>query len=84
MAVIDVHTRELLTLRAYDGWDVDSAWTIRTLAAAISQLKRRPTAVMHDRARQFAGQVERRRHLIGCRLLALLAPASLPAAISTP
>jgi PIN domain nuclease of toxin-antitoxin system len=39
--------------------DFLSAWTIRTLAAAISKLKRRPTAVMHDRARQFAGQVER-------------------------
>jgi len=35
MAIIDVHTRELLGLRAYDGWDVDSVWTIRTLAAAL-------------------------------------------------
>ena len=59
MAVIDVHTRELLTLRAYDGWDVDSAWTMQTLAATMNKSKRRPTAVMHDRARQFAGQVER-------------------------
>jgi transposase InsO family protein len=77
MAVIDVHTRELLTLRAYDGWDVDSAWTIRTLAAAISKLKRRPTAVMHDRARQFAGQVERQLRVLEvdqCRL-----PPRLPA-----
>jgi transposase InsO family protein len=44
MAVIDVRTRELLTLRAYDARDVDSTWTVRTLAAAISKLKRRPTA----------------------------------------
>jgi transposase InsO family protein len=71
MAVIDVHTRELLTLRAYDGWDVDSAWTMRTLAAAMSQSKRRPTAVMHDRAPQFAGQVERQLRVLEvdrCRL----------------
>jgi transposase InsO family protein len=59
MAIIDVCTRELLALRAYDDWDVDSEWTMRTLAAAIGQWKRRPTAVMHDRAPQFAGQVER-------------------------
>ena len=47
MAIIDVHTRELLGLRAYKGWDVDSAWTMRTLATAMSELKRKPTAVMH-------------------------------------
>ena len=59
MAVIDVRTRELLALCAYTGWDVDSAWTMRVLAAAMSRSKRKPTAVMHDRAPQFAGQVER-------------------------
>jgi len=59
MAIIDVHTRELLGLRAYDGSDVDSAWTMRTLATTMSALKRSPTAVMHDRAPQFAGQVAR-------------------------
>jgi putative transposase len=77
MAVIDVYTRELLALRAYDGWDVDSEWTMRTLAAAISQWKRRPTAVMHDRAPQFAGQVERQLRVLEveqCRL-----PPRLPA-----
>jgi transposase InsO family protein len=77
MAVIDVHTRELLTLRAYDGWDVDSAWTMRMLAAAMSKFKRRPTAVMHDRAPQFAGQVERQLRVLEvdqCRL-----PPRLPA-----
>ena len=77
MAVIDVCTRELLTLRAYDGWDVDSAWTMRILAAAMSNLKRRPTAVMHDRAPQFAGQVERQLRVLEvdqCRL-----PPRLPA-----
>ncbi len=49
MAIIDVHTRELLGLRAHDGWDVDSVWTMRTLAAALSESKRKPTAVnRHD------------------------------------
>jgi hypothetical protein len=32
---------------------------MRTLATAMSASKRGPTAVMHDRAPQFAGQVER-------------------------
>jgi hypothetical protein len=50
MAIIDVHTRELVGLRTYDGWDVDSTWTMRTLAAALSESKRSLTAVMHDRA----------------------------------
>jgi transposase len=59
MIVVDVCTRELLLLRAYDGWDVDSTWTMRTLAWAMSETGRTPTAVMHDRAPQFAGQVSR-------------------------
>jgi transposase len=77
MAVIDVYTRELLTLCAYDGWDVDSVWTMRTLAVAMSQSKRRPTAVMHDRAPQFVGQVARQLRVLEvdqCRL-----PPRLPA-----
>jgi transposase InsO family protein len=71
MAIIDVHTRELLGLRAYDGWDVDSAWTMRTWATTMSALKRSPTAAMHDRAPQIAGQVERRLRVLEvdqCRL----------------
>ena len=59
LIVIDVYTRELLDLRAFDGWDVDSKWTMRTLAAAMSRLKRLPIAVMHDQAPVFAGQVAR-------------------------
>jgi hypothetical protein len=77
MAIIDVHTRELLGLRAYDGWDVDSVWTMRTLAVALSESKRKPTAVMHDRAPEFAGQVERQLRVLEvdqCRL-----PPRLPA-----
>jgi hypothetical protein len=77
MVILDVYTRELLGLRAYDGWDVDSTWTMRTLAAAFSESKRLPTAVMHDRAPQFAGQVERQLRVLEvdqCRL-----PPRLPA-----
>jgi putative transposase len=79
MAVIDVYTRELLALRAYDSWDVDSAWTMRSssLAAAMSESKRRPTAVLHDRAPQFSGQVTRQLRVLEvdqCRL-----PPRLPA-----
>jgi hypothetical protein len=54
MIVVDVCTRELLLLRAYDGWDVDSTWTMRTLAWAMSETGRTPTAVMHDRAPQLS------------------------------
>jgi hypothetical protein len=77
MAVIGVYTRELPTLRADDGWDVDSAWTMPILAAAMGTLKRRPTAVMHGRAPQFAGQVARQLRVLEvdqCRL-----PPRLPA-----
>jgi putative transposase len=77
LAIIDVHTRELLGLRAYDGWDVDSVWTMRTLAVALSESKRKPTAAMHDRAPRFAGQVERQLRVLEvdqCRL-----PPRLPA-----
>jgi putative transposase len=77
MTIVDIHTRELLGLRAYDGWDVDSTWTMRTLAAALSESKRKPTAVTHDRAPQFAGQVERQLRVLEvdqCRL-----PPRLPA-----
>ena len=77
MIVVDVCTRELLLLRAYDGWDVDSTWTMRNLAWAMSQTGRTPTVVMHDRAPQFAGQVTRQLRVLEvdqCRL-----PPRLPA-----
>ena len=50
---------------------------MRTLAITMSASKRRPTAVMHDRAPQFAGQVERQLRVLEvdqCRL-----PPRLPA-----
>ena len=48
-----------------------------TMAAGIREWKRTPTAVMHDRAPQFAGQVERQLRVLEveqCRL-----PPRLPA-----
>lgn len=59
LLVIDIHTRELLDLRVYDGWDVDSVWTIRALSACMAREKRQPAAIMHDHGTQFYGQFER-------------------------
>jgi transposase len=59
LLVIDIHTRELVDLRVYDGWDVDSAWTVCALSSCMAREKRRPAAVMHDHGVQFYGQFER-------------------------
>jgi len=59
LLIIDIHTRELMDLRVYDGWDMDSVWTIRALSACMAREKRRPEAVMHDHGTQFYGQFER-------------------------
>ena len=37
LLVIDLYTREFIELRAVDGWSVDSAWTVRTLADAMQR-----------------------------------------------
>ena len=59
LIVVDVHTRELLGLRAYDGWDVDSYWTIRAFSSVASAVKRLPQKVVHDHGPTFAGQFAR-------------------------
>jgi transposase len=59
LLIIDIYTRELMDLRVYDGWDMDSVWTIRALSACMAREKRRPEAVMHDHGTQFYGQFER-------------------------
>ena len=46
-------------MRVYDGWDMDSVWTIRALSSCMAREKRRPEAVMHDHGTQFYGQFER-------------------------
>lgn len=59
LLIIDIYTRELMDLGVYDGWDMDSVWTIRALSACMAREKRRPKAVMHDHGTQFYGQFER-------------------------
>lgn len=59
LLIIDIRTRELLELRAYDGWAVDSIWTIRAFNQLVGRLGRKPTAVVHDHGVQFLGQFQR-------------------------
>lgn len=76
LIVIDVHTRELLGLRAYDGWDVDSYWTIRAFNAIASAVKRLPTKVVHDHGPTFLGQFARQLRVLGVERE--LTPARMP------
>jgi putative transposase len=59
LLVIDLHTREIIDLTAYDGWEATSEWTIGTFAKALSREKRTPKAVVHDHGTPFLGQFER-------------------------
>ena len=59
LLVIDLYTRELIDLTAYDGWEATSEWTIGTFAEALSREKRTPKAVVHDHGTTFLGQFER-------------------------
>ena len=59
LLVIDLHTREIMELRACDAWGPTSEWTIRTFASAIHREDRQPEAVVHDHGTHFLGQFER-------------------------
>jgi hypothetical protein len=59
LLVVDLHTRELVELRACDTWNPVAAWTMRTFAAALSREKRRPAVLVHDHGTSFLGQFER-------------------------
>ncbi len=59
LLVIDLHTKEILELRACNGWGPTAEWTIRTFAAAIHREGRQPGAVVHDHGTHFLGQFER-------------------------
>lgn len=59
LIVVDLHTREILDLRAFDGWEPDSIWTIRALNQAISRENRKPETVLHDHGTNFMGQFKR-------------------------
>jgi transposase InsO family protein len=59
LLVIDIYTRELIELRAFNGWEADSEWTINAFADSISREERKPEMVIHDHGTQFLGQFER-------------------------
>lgn len=59
LLVIDLHTREILELRACDAWGPTAEWTIRTFVAATHREGRQPSAVVHDHGTHFLGQFER-------------------------
>ncbi|MGH7295324.1 MAG: helix-turn-helix domain-containing protein, partial [Polyangiaceae bacterium] len=44
LLIIDVFTRELIDLRALEGWIADSAWTTRVVADAMARTGRKPEA----------------------------------------
>ena len=64
LLVIDLHTREILELRACDAWGPTSEWTIRTLAEAIHREDRQPETVVHDHGTHFLGQFERQLRIL--------------------
>lgn len=59
MLVLDVFTRELMELRVYDGWDVDSYWTSMAFNECLNREQRKPKEVVHDRATYFEEQFMR-------------------------
>ncbi|MEZ4224719.1 MAG: integrase core domain-containing protein [Polyangiaceae bacterium] len=59
LMIIDIHTRERIDIRVYDGWDVDSWWTIRMFRDAMARCRRKPAKVVHDHGSHFDGQFER-------------------------
>lgn len=59
LLVIDVYTREIIDLTAYDGWEPSSEWTMKTFSAAMSREDRKPGIVINDNGTVFHGQFER-------------------------
>lgn len=59
LLVIDLHTREIMELRACDAWGPKAEWTIRTFASAIHREGRQPEVVVHDHGTHFLGQFDR-------------------------
>ncbi|MBN2490238.1 MAG: hypothetical protein JXQ29_05260 [Planctomycetes bacterium] len=76
MTFIDLHTREILELRASDAWGPTAEWTIRTFAAAIHREGRQPGAVVHDHGTHFLGQFERQLRVL--EIERRRTPAALP------
>lgn len=59
LIVVDIYTREIIELRAFDGWEADSAWTSRTFHEAMVREERKPETVIHDHGVAFKSQFER-------------------------
>lgn len=59
LLIIDLHTREIMELRACDAWGPTAEWTIRTFASAMHREGRQPEAVVHDHGIHFMGRFER-------------------------
>ena len=59
LLVIDLHTREMIELRASDVWGPSAEWTMRTFAHAMHREGRSPNAIVHDHGTNFLGQFER-------------------------
>jgi len=59
LLIIDIATRELMDLRVHDGWDVDAAWTVRSLNRVTTLEGRKPQGLVHDHGATFFGHFER-------------------------
>ena len=59
LLVIDLHTRELIELKAADFWEPSAEWTMCTFSHAMHRAGRQPEAVVHDHGTNFLGQFER-------------------------
>ncbi len=59
LLVIDLYTREIIDLTAYDGWEPSSEWTMKTFSAALSREARKPEILVHDNGTVFRDQFER-------------------------
>ena len=69
LLVIDVYSRELLDLRAHDGWDVDAAWTTRAFNEILVRTGRKPAIVVCDHGTTFMGHFERGLRVLGIERL---------------
>jgi len=76
LIVIDLHTREILELRACDAWGPTAEWTMCSLNTAMSRVKRKPAAVVHDHGKPFYGQFERQLRVL--EIEQRRTPAALP------
>ena len=65
LLVTDLHTRELIDLRACRPWQPTAEWTAETFAEAIRREGRKPDAVVHDHGAPFMGRFEEQLRELG-------------------